>query len=165
MRIKQVAVLIITLLLLASCGNRNEIKAQDYLGEIYSIALDSIMEKDEALSNEMEFIAIDLKNSDELTGQDKEEITKYFHEKYKVEVMEASYEELKEKGLYNPDTLVLKGVLLKIENVDFVSNATNDFIFEGAKYRAGDGAVGVKGIVYFKNDRWKLKESKETWIS
>lgn len=159
--------LFISLLLLTSCDSNNEINSKEHIGEIYSIALDSIMEKDEALSSDIEFIAIDMSNFDELNEQelnvqDKEEIISYFEEKYIVKVMDASYEYLKEKGLYNPDSMVLNGVLLRIEKVDFLSNDTNDIIFQGSKYRAGDGAVTVKGIVYFKNGKWIIKDSKVT---
>lgn len=97
-----------------------------------------------------------------LYEQDKKQILIYFEEKFAVEVMDASYEELQEKGLYNPDTKVLDGVLLRIEKLDFVSS---DFLFDGSKYRAGDGAVGVKGIVHFENGNWQIKDSKVTWKS
>ncbi|NIK76668.1 hypothetical protein FHS15_001793 [Paenibacillus castaneae] len=164
MKISLFAILLIPLLLLTSCSNNNEINSKEYLGEIYSIALDSIMEKDEALSSDMEFIAIDMSNFDELNEQElnepnKVQILSYFEGKYKVEAMDASYENLIEKGLYNPDTMVLNGVLLRIEKVDFVSN---DFMFEGSKYRAGDGSVTVKGIVQYHNGKWVIKDTKVT---
>lgn len=152
--------LFIVLLFLVACNN--EVNSKEHLGEIYRVALGSIMEKDEALSNNIEYIAIDMSNFEELNEQDKKEILAYFEEKFSIEVMDATYEELQEKGLYNTDTKVLDGVLLRIEKVDFVSN---EFVFDGSKYRAGDGAVGVKGIVHFKNGKWQIKESKETWKS
>ncbi|CAM5222299.1 hypothetical protein UACE39S_03400 [Ureibacillus acetophenoni] len=93
----------------------------------------------------------------------KEVILSYFKEKYKVEVMDATLEQLKDKGLYNPDTLVLDGVLLRIEKVEYKVN--NNIFFEGSKYRSGDGAVGVEVIVHYKDNNWKVKEVKMTWIS
>ena len=73
------------------------------------------MEQDEALSSDMEYIAIDMNNFEDADESDKEEILSYFKEKYKVEVMDATLEQLKEKGLYNSDTMGLDGVLLRIE--------------------------------------------------
>lgn len=160
MKIRHISILFILLFFLVACNN--DVNSKEHLGEIYSVALGSIMEKDEALSRNMEYIAIDMSNFEELNEQDKRKILTYFEEKFAVDVMDASYEELQEKGLFNPDTKVLDGVLLRIEKVDFVSN---DFIFDGSKYRAGDGAVGVKGIVHFKNGNWQIKESKVTWKS
>lgn len=128
--------LFIVLLFLVACNN--EVNSKEHLGEIYRVALGSIMEKDEALSNNIEYIAIDMSNFEELNEQDKKEILAYFEEKFSIEVMDATYEELQEKGLYNTDTKVLDGVLLRIEKVDFVSN---EFVFDGSKYRAGGKSV------------------------
>lgn len=54
-------------------------------------------------------------------------------------------------------------MLLRIEKVDFKAN--NNIFFEGSKYRLGDGAVGVGVIVHYKDNKWKSKEAKKTWIS
>lgn len=149
------------LVLLSACNTGLEPK--EHLGEIYSVALDSIMEQEEALSSDMKYIAIDMSNFEEVADSDKEEILNYFKEKYKVEVMDATFEQLKEKGLYNPDTLSLDGVLLRIKKVEFKFN--NNIFFEGSKYRSGDGAVGVEVIVHYKDNKWKSKEVKMSWIS
>jgi hypothetical protein len=161
LKIKFFPILIFLAFFLAACSNG--VNPKEHLAEIYSIALDSIMEKDEALSSDMEFIAIDMSNFDELNEQDKKEILSYFEEKYKIDVMDASYEELKDKGLYNPDTMALDGVLLRLEKVEFTFN--KNVFFEGSKYRSGIGAVGVEVTVHYKDGKWKVKESKETWVS
>jgi hypothetical protein len=161
LKFKYFSILFVLSLILAACNNGTEPK--EHLGEIYSVALDSIMEQDEALSSDMEYIAIDMSNFEEVDESDKEEILSYFKEKYKIEVMDATLEQLKEKELYNPDTLVLDGVLLRIEKVDFKVN--NNIFFEGSKYRSGDGAVGVEVTVHNKDNKWESKETKMTWIS
>lgn len=147
--------------MLSACNTG--IEPKEHLGEIYRVALDSIMEQDEALSSGMKFIAIDMANFDKVDENDKEEILNYFRKKYMVEVMNATFEQLKEMGLFNPDTMVMDGVLLRIEKVDFKVN--NNVFFEGSKYRSGDGAVGVEVTVHYKGNNWKLKEAKMTWIS
>ncbi|MDQ0914708.1 hypothetical protein [Paenibacillus sp. V4I5] len=63
--------------------------------------------------------------------------------------MEATYEQLETKGLLDPETLVLNGVLLRIEKTE-ISN--KQIVVEGSKYRAGDGAIGTKVIV--ENIKW-----------
>ncbi|EKN69963.1 peptide ABC transporter substrate-binding protein [Schinkia azotoformans] len=161
MKFKHLIVAFIVLLILSACNDG--IEPKEHLGEIYSVALDSIMEQDEALSSNMEYIAIDMSNFEELDENDKKEIINYFKEKYKVDVLGATLEQLKEKGLYNPDTMALDGVLLRIENVDFKFN--NNIFFEGSKYRSGNGAVGVEVTIQLKDNRWKSKEAKMTWIS
>ncbi|WP_419962316.1 peptide ABC transporter substrate-binding protein [Psychrobacillus sp. BM2] len=161
MKIKNFSILLVLSLLLSACNT--EIEPREHLGEIYSVALDSIMEQDEALNSDMEYIAIDMSNFENADESDKEEILSFFEEKYKVEVMDATLEQLKEKGLYNSDTMGLDGVLLKIVKVDFKSN--NEIFFEGSKYRSGLGAVGVEGKVHYKDNNWESKEVKMTWIS
>jgi len=161
LKFRYFSILLIMLILLSACNTGLEPK--EHLGEIYTVALDSIMEQDEALSSEMEYIAIDMSNFEEVDEGSKEEILSYFKEKYKVDVMEATFEQLKEKGLYNPDTLSLDGVLLRIEKVEFKFN--NNIFFEGSKYRSGLGAVGVEITVHHKDSKWKTKEVKQTWIS
>jgi len=79
--------------LLSACNTG--IEPKEHLGEIYSVALDSIMEQDEALSSNMEYIAIDMSNFKEVDESEKEEILSYFKEKYKVEVMDTTFEQLK----------------------------------------------------------------------
>lgn len=161
MNFKYFSILIIVSILLSACNTG--IEPKEHLGEIYSVALDSIMKQDEALNSDMKYIAIDMSNSEEVDESDKKEILNYFKEKYKVEVMDATLEQLEEKGLYNPDTMRLDGVLLKIEKVDFKFN--NKIIFEGSKYRSGLGAIGVEVKVHYKDNKWKPKEVKMTWVS
>jgi hypothetical protein len=161
LKFRYFSILFFLSLLLSACNNG--IEPKEHLGEIYSVALDSIMEQDEALSSDMKYIAIETSNFEEVDESDKEEILSYFKKKYKVDVMDATFEQLKEKGLYNPDTMSLDGVLLRIEKVDFKFN--NNIFFEGSKYRSGLGAVGVEVTVHYKDNKWKSKEAKITWIS
>ena len=162
LKIKLGSILLILSLFLTACNIG--VDPKEHLGEIYSVALDSIMEKDEALSSDMKFIAIDMSNFDDgLSEKDKKDIIIFFKDKYKVDVMDATFEELKEKGFYDPDKMSLTGVLLRIEKVDFKWN--HNVFFEGSKYRSGLGAIGIEGTVHYKDGTWQLKESKETWIS
>ncbi|MFI8686117.1 peptide ABC transporter substrate-binding protein [Rossellomorea sp. NPDC077527] len=161
MKYKMIPVLLILTALLSACNNKENPK--DHLGEIYTLALDSLMEKDKALNSEMEFIAIDMSNFDGVNEEQKKTIVNHFKDKYKVEVMNATMDDLEEKGYLNPDTMALDGVLLRIENVDFTF--TNNVLFEGSKFKSGLGAIGVEGTVHYKNGEWRMKELEETWVS
>lgn len=161
MKIRLISVLLIFTFLLAACNSGENPK--EHLEEIYSLALESIMESDQALNSNMEFIAIDMSNFDGVNEEEKQAILTYFKNKYKVETMDATMEVLEEKGYYHPDTLSLDGILLRIERVDFKSN--NNVLFQGSKFKSGKGAVGVESTVHYKNGKWQIKESKETWMS
>lgn len=161
MKFKLFTILFIVSLLLSACNT--SIEPKEHLGEIYSVALDSIMEQDEALNSDMQFIAIDMSNFDEVAENEKKEILNYFKDKFEVDVMDATFEQLREMGLYNLDTMALDGILLRIEKVDFKLN--NNIFFEGSKYHSGLGAVGVEVTVHYKDKSWKTKDTKMTWIS
>lgn len=161
--LKSIKILILFVLLFFLVACSKETNSKEYLGQIYRIALESIMEKDTALDHNKKFIAIDMSNLKNLNTKDKDDILTYFKKKYKVNVMNTTFDELKEKGLYNRDTMVLEGVLLKIEKVDYKFNT--DVIFTGSKYRSGTGAIGVESTVHFKDGKWQLKESLVNWIS
>lgn len=160
MKLKHTMIFFLSLLLFA-CSN--EIEPKEHLGEIYIVALDTIMELDEALSHDIEYIAIDSERFKDVDDNEKEEILNYFRKKYDVEIIYANLEQLQDLGRYNPDTLVLDGVLLKIENVNIKLN--NSVLFEGFKYRAGDGAIGVEAEIEYKDNKWQTTDITIPWIS
>ncbi|MGG4166295.1 peptide ABC transporter substrate-binding protein [Rossellomorea vietnamensis] len=151
--------LIFTITLTACSGGENP---KDHLGEIYTIALDALMEEDKALNSDMTFIAIDM-NLDGVDEEQKKTLLHHFKDQYKVEVMDATMDELEEKGYYNPDTNALEGVLLRIEKVDFTFN--DHVLIEGSKFKSGIGAIGVMIEVEYEDGKWHLKESELSWIS
>ncbi|WP_232697578.1 peptide ABC transporter substrate-binding protein [Brevibacillus daliensis] len=131
------------------------------MGELYSLALDAYMPIDEGLNDGIEYIAIDMSNFVDLDQGDKEQILKHF-EKFNVEVMEATLEQLKTKGLYDPETGSLDGLLLRVENTEIHGNK---MIVDGSKYRSGDGAIGLKVVVVNKEGSWQVVNAVSTWIS
>lgn len=161
MKFKLTACLFMLTLFLTACNTA--VTPKEHASELYIIALNAIMETDESLNNDMEFIAIDMSNFDEVDEKQKNSILDFFEEKYKVQVMDATFDELKEKGYYNQDTMVLDGVLLTVQKVYF--NVKNNVFFNGSKYRSAKGAIGVESTVHYKDGDWRIKESKETWVS
>lgn len=161
MKLKMFSMLFLVSLLLSACNFG--IQPKEHLAEIYIVALEEIMAQDEALNKNKQYIAIDMNNFEDVDQRDKQEILSYFKETYKVEVMDTSFEQLVEDGLFNEETMSLEGVLLKIEKVDFQFNKV--IFFEGSKYRSGLGAVGVEVKVHYKDNNWQAKEVKMTWVS
>ncbi|TCM87926.1 hypothetical protein EV294_1166 [Paenibacillus sp. BK033] len=141
-----------------ACSNTKPTKN---MGELYSLALDAYMPIDEGLNGNMKYIAIDMSNFNDVDDTDKEGIKKYLN-KYNVEVIEATYDQLKAEGLYDPQTMVLDGVLLRVEKTEIKNKK---FVVEGSKYRAGDGAIGIKVIVEYKKGKWKVSKADGTWQS
>lgn len=159
MKLKIWGLLFICVILTTACSNSNPTKD---MGQLYSLALDAYMPIDEGLNGSMEYIAIDMSNFEDIDETDKKQILAYF-DKYNVEVMETTYEQLlKKEGLYDPQTMVLNGVLLRVEKTEITKNK---MVIEGSKYRAGDGAIGTKVVVEYKNEKWQVTEANGTWIS
>ncbi len=130
--------------------------------DVYIAALDSLVNLDEGLNGGMKYISIDTSTLKHLRESNKSELLKYF-QNYDVEVMDASFDELKEKGLFNEETLSLEGILLSIDDIKMASD--KKIIIEGSKYRSGLGAIGVNCILEYKGDQWEVKKAEITWIS
>lgn len=148
------------LLTAAACSNSNTVEVDR--GELYSLALDAMMPQDEGLNSGMTYIAIDMSNFEGLDEGDKEQITKYFADKYKLDAMDATYEQLIEQGLRNEQTKVLDGVLLRVKKTEITPNK---FTIEGSKFRSGDGGIGMEIDVSNKQGQWKVTRADMTWIS
>ena len=86
MKVRIIPVLIVFTIFLTACTTGE--KPKDHLEEIYSLALESIMETDKFLNLDMEFIAIDMSNFDGANEEQKEVILNYIKDKYKVETYE-----------------------------------------------------------------------------
>ncbi|GMK37018.1 hypothetical protein PCCS19_00710 [Paenibacillus sp. CCS19] len=154
--------MVIACMLFAAAACSNGSAAQPDRGELYSLTLDAMMPEDEGLNSGMTYIAIDMRNFEGLDEGDKQQILDFFADKYKLEAMDATYEQLIEKGLLNKETQVLDGVLLRVEKTEMKANS---FAIEGSKYRAGDGAIGMKVVATHKQGEWKVSRAEGTWIS
>ena len=141
---------------------QENINIKGSLVDVYSMALDSFMPLDEGLNGDMKFIAI-AGNTLKYLQADKRNVVLKNFEKYKVKVMDASLEELKKVGLFNEKQLYLEGVLLSVKDVTIVSD--EEIVVEGSKYRSGDGAIGVKCTLKYKNGNWMVDKADITWIS
>lgn len=146
--------------LLGACSSKEA--PQDQVAEISIAALESVMQYDEELNKDMKYVAIQLAEDKPLTDSDWKQIETYFAATYEVEVLQESYDQLMEAERYDAETGRLDGVLLEINTIDILDNSA---VYEGRKFRSEDEAVGVKGIVQYQDQEWKLKESKKTWES
>ncbi|MFF2089251.1 peptide ABC transporter substrate-binding protein [Paenibacillus sp. NPDC058174] len=157
MRVK-LGLVLLCVILITACSSANPTKD---MGELYSLALDAYMPIDEGLNEGMQYIAIDMSNFKDVAVADKKQILTNF-EKYNVKVMEATYEQLREDGLYDHQTMVLTGVLLRVEKTEI---STNKMVVEGSKFRAADEATGTKVIVGYKNGKWQVSKEEGIWKS
>lgn len=160
MKFKWLSILLVLSIVLSACSS---VEPKEHMDEVYIAALDALMEEDSVSNEDISFIAIDMSNFKNLDEDEQNEILNFFKETYQVDVMDATFEQLKEMGLYNEEDHSLYGVLLKVEEVKFKFN--NKVFFKASKFRSGKGAIGVEGKVYYKNDEWKTKDVEIVRIS
>lgn len=175
MKLKKILLLVIVLIVTSTIGCSNSDRNGDkenvvesevneevsIYSDIYTIALDSYMPIDEGLNSDMQYIAINTQTLENATDEDIKRILDFF-KKYKVDVIDESFESLKEKGMVK-DGNYIEGVLLVIESINQVSE--NRVIIEGSKFRSGIGAIGVKSTIIKENGKWILDSAEMTWIS
>lgn len=148
-------------LLLTACNSK--LPPEEHLGEIYSLALDQVLVHSENLIDNLQYIALDMSNLEELSTSDREEIIDFFQTKYDIEVMDATLEQLLEQGLYSSDTAALHGILLMLEEVEIMQNGNVQLI--GSSYRSGHGGKGVEVTISYKDEAWRVIDHQAIWTS
>lgn len=142
-----------------------KILKSDKIASMYETMLDEIWKEDEALNSDAEFICIDFENLKKIDNKNNSEFTSIedgtkqniltYAKKYHEIVIANSMEELKEKGLFNEETMSLKGVLIYIDEIEEISE--NKAIISMVKYRSGLGAIFSKYELTFKDEKWEIK--------
>lgn len=143
--------------------HRSDADINGSAGQLYGLAFEAMMPIDEALNEDMQYIAIDFSVLSQLTDEDKRYIEEYMG-RFAAPVKDATFEQLKESedDDFNDNGMVLRGVLLQIDKVEISENGA---IIEGMKYRSGNGAIGIHIELTLEDGAWKVKEAVSTWIS
>lgn len=147
--------------------------SQKQLVDIYKIALDSFLPKENAINvNNIDYLAIDMTNTnfDNISQESKQEILNYFKDKYSIEVINASIDILKESGLTSDignDTNLIskdkKGVLLGILNISVKSKT--EVIIEGYWFFTSVASEGIRTTIVLKDKEWHLQKTDVIWMS
>ena len=154
---KWIVVILITIVLTSGCDKHIN---PDYK-DIYTLALESLMEEENGLNSDMKYLAINFKTLSNIDENDVSMIMKYFA-KYDVEVLDESFNSLNDKGMVFESNYI-EGVLLEVTNVEVINK--KKFKVECSKFRSGKGAIGLECIIIFTGGSWKVEETKITWIS
>ena len=136
---------------------------------MYKKILDDLINQDSVINEDAKFIAIDFtkflayhkdrhdgsSQLRSLSPNEKKELLEYC-KKYNENVIEATMEELKEKGYFDQKNLYLQGILITatdIEKIEF-----DKAVLSLEKYRGGLAAVFPKyELTLVDNDYWDLK--------
>ncbi len=144
-------------------------EVKNYTVEMYKKILDDLINQDSAINEGAKFIAIDFTNflayhkdgNDgssqlrNLSTNEKNQLLDYC-KKYNENVIEATMEELKEKGYFNEKNMYLQGILITATNTEKVE--FDKAILSLQKYRGGLAAVFPKyELTLVDNDYWNLQ--------
>ena len=144
-------------------------EVKNYTVEMYKKILDDLINQDSAINKGAKFIAIDFTNflayhkdgNDgssqlrNLSTNEKNQLLDYC-KKYNENVIEATMEELKEKGYFNEKNMYLQGILITVTNTEKVE--FDKAILSLQKYRGGLAAVFPKyELTLVDNDYWNLQ--------
>ena len=130
-------------------------EVKNYTVEMYKKILEDLINQDSAINEGAKFIAIDFTNflayhkdgNDgssqlrNLSTNEKNQLLDYC-KKYNENVIEATMEELKEKGYFNEKNMYLQGILITVTNTEKVE--FDKAILSLQKYRGGLAAVFPK---------------------
>ncbi|CAG7617875.1 S-layer homology domain-containing protein [Paenibacillus allorhizosphaerae] len=127
---------------------------------------DKLMSLDSALNGNMKFISIYVKNvQNDWTEEERTQLAAYVEQKYGVELLYYSHEQLVSHQWINEQTKSLQGILLQIEKIRIDESGTVATV-AGAKYRSPKGAVGTEQLILKReNNDWAIHEMKGSWIS
>ena len=144
-------------------------EVKNYTVEMYKKILDDLINQDSAINEDAKFVAIDFTNflayhKDRYDGSsqlrnlstnEKNQLLDYC-KKYNENVIEATMEELKEKGYFNEKNMYLQGILITVTNTEKVE--FDKAILSLQKYRGGLAAVFPKyELTLVDNDYWTLQ--------
>lgn len=144
-------------------------EVKNYTVEMYKKILEDLINQDSAINEGAKFIAIDFTNflayhkdgNDgssqlrNLSTNEKNQLLDYC-KKYNENVIEATMEELKEKGYFNEKNMYLQGILITVTNTEKVE--FDRAILSLQKYRGGLAAVFPKyELTLVDNDYWTLQ--------
>ncbi len=131
----------------------------------YLAMIDDIYQEDTALNDSIEMIAFDTTGWAGISKGEKEILFAELKKKYKLNIMEGTFDELVQKKLIDKAELYFpKGILITISNMK-LSDAKEEATYSIAKWRSGDGAVGADQVkANYRKGLWNISR-KDSWIS
>ncbi len=141
----------------------------EYLGrnlelDGYMAVIDDIYQEDSGLNGDIKMIAFDTSEWTGLTEIEKELVLNWAKEKYELDTLQATFQELEEQGLIDKKALYFpEGILIELKNVEWNEKEAT-LKCSVSKWRGGLGAIGSDVKATYKGGSFKLSKSN-MWIS
>jgi len=130
--------------------------------KIYALAFDRAMEQDIGLNSDIKYICIDTKTFKDFKEEDKKQLFDYIEDKYKVTMLDFSFNELKTEG-YIKDGCFQEGIIFGVGKYE--AYTPRKVAFECIKWRSTDGANGFRFEAKYQFKKWRLKKCNLIWVS
>ena len=144
---------------------RIQLKEESLLINGYMALIDDIYQEDSALNSDITILAIDTTDMTNITEIEKQRLFIKLQDKYGLEVVEGTFDELVKEGLIDKDNLLFdEGVLIKIKKPIY-DEKKNCLKCGTKKWRSGTGAIGSDDVTaQYDGTTWKITK-KGMWIS
>lgn len=145
-------------------ADKIELIGHNYVIDGFLALTHDIYQEDSGLNGGITMIAFDTSEWTMLSNIETEIILALAKEKYELEVVVGTFDELAEQGLIDKDNLYFEnGILIEIKDIEF--NKDKDKIECSInKWRSGLGAIGWDAKAKLDKDTWEIKRSG-MWIS
>lgn len=131
----------------------------------YLELIDYIYQQDDALNSGISMIAVETAEWIGLSENQKEIVLNQIKERYQMEVLDTTYDDLVKQGLIDDKNLYFEtGIIITIGNMEY-TETKGMITCSLKKWRSGLGAVGADAVTakYDQQD-WKI-EAESMWIS
>ncbi len=145
-------------------ASKIELVGRNILIDGYKVIVDDIYLEDTALNDGITMIAFDTSNWIGLSNAEKELFFSIIKEQHNLDVIEGTYDDIKEMGLTDEVGLYFKeGILIEMKDMKY--NKESSELKAGiSKWRAGDGAIGWTVNATNKDGQWWITRDNN-WIS
>ena len=145
-------------------ASKVEILGRNLLIDGYFAIIDDLYNEDVGLNSGISMIAFDTSKWINLSKAEMEVLFNIVKEKYKLDVINATFEDLEDQGLIINDggKYFDEGILIELTNLEYKDS--KELIATVGKWRSGDGGVGWDAKASYKDDNWQVIRDN-TWIS
>lgn len=145
-------------------ADKIELIGHNYIIDGFLALIDDIYQEDSGLNGNITMIAFDTSEWTILSNIETEIILALAKEKYELEVVVGTFDELAEQGFIDKDNLYFEdGILMTIKDIE-INNDMDKIECSIEKWRSGLGAIGWNAKAKLDKDTWEITRSG-MWIS
>lgn len=132
--------------------------------DCYLLLIDDLYQEDSGLNGDISIIAFDTTGWVGLTDSEKKFLLFMVQEKYGMETLQGSFDELAEQGLIDKENLYFEsGILIELKDMEY-KEETKTLTCSISKWRSGLGAIGADVKAVYEDGEWKITKTNN-WIS